>query len=47
MVIRFLAGGHSNAPTGVYEQFIKFLVVERSAGQNLCNSLLRELKHQG
>ena len=48
MVIRCVADGvQSNASAGVYEHFIKFLVVETSTGENLCNSLLHELETLG
>lgn len=48
MVIRYVADGvQSNVPAGVYEHFIKFLVVESSTGENLYNTLLHELETLG
>ena len=47
MVIRYVADGvQSNAPAGVYEHFIKFLVVESSTGENVY-TLLHELETLG
>ncbi|XP_032621703.1 zinc finger MYM-type protein 1-like [Chelonoidis abingdonii] len=48
LTIRYVADGVSpNIPAGVYEHFIKFIVVESSTGEYLYNILLSELKDLG
>jgi len=56
MVLRYVAdGSHSHVPAGVYEHFIKFIIVESSTGKHLFNTLIsrtgnagtRCWKHQG
>ena len=48
MIIRYVAdGGQPNVPLGIYEHFIKFIVVETSTGKNLCETLLNELELLG
>ena len=45
MVLRYVAdGSHSDVPAGVYEHFIKFIVVESSTGEHLFNTLIQELE---
>uniref|UniRef100_A0A8C3IGQ8 TTF-type domain-containing protein n=1 Tax=Chrysemys picta bellii TaxID=8478 RepID=A0A8C3IGQ8_CHRPI len=48
LTIRYVADGVSpNIPAGVYEHFIKFIVVENSTGECLYNILLSELEDLG
>ncbi|XP_039373733.1 zinc finger MYM-type protein 1-like [Mauremys reevesii] len=48
LTIRYVADGVSpSIPAGVYEHFIKFIVVESSTGEYLYNILLSELKDLG
>ena len=48
MVLRYVAdGSHSDVPAGVYEHFIKFIVVESSTGEHLFNTLIQELEMLG
>ena len=48
LVIRYVADGtKSNIPAGVYEHFIKFLVVESSTGKILFNTLPEEIEALG
>lgn len=47
MVIKYVAGVQSNASASVREHFIKFLDVESSTGENLCKTILHELKTTG
>lgn len=51
IVIRFAADDdyvvQSNIPAGVDEHFMKILVVESSADDNLCNTFLHKLEIYG
>ncbi|XP_039355879.1 52 kDa repressor of the inhibitor of the protein kinase-like [Mauremys reevesii] len=48
LTIRYVADGASpNIPAGVYEHFIKFIVVESSTGDYLYNILISELEDLG
>lgn len=48
MVLRYVAdGSHSHVPAGVYEHFIKFIIVESSTGEHLFNTLIQELEMLG
>lgn len=49
IVIRYAADDdvQSNIPAGVDEHFIKILVVESSADDNLCNTFLHKLEILG
>ncbi|XP_047139200.1 uncharacterized protein LOC124815076 [Hydra vulgaris] len=45
MVLRYVADGtHSDVPAGIYEHFIKFIIVESSTGENLFNTLVKEIE---
>ncbi|XP_065642806.1 52 kDa repressor of the inhibitor of the protein kinase-like [Hydra vulgaris] len=48
MVLRYVADGtHSDVPAGIYEHFIKFIIVESSTGENLFNTLVKEIEMLG
>ncbi|KAL3848255.1 hypothetical protein ACJMK2_019124 [Sinanodonta woodiana] len=48
MVLRYVAdGSHSHVPAGVYEHFIKFIIVVSSTGEHLFNTLIQELEMLG
>ncbi|KAL3888791.1 hypothetical protein ACJMK2_001152 [Sinanodonta woodiana] len=48
MVLRYVAdGSHSHVSAGVYEHFIKFIIVESSTGEHLFNTLIQELEMLG
>nr|XP_047133848.1 uncharacterized protein LOC101240817 [Hydra vulgaris] len=48
MVLRYVADGtHSDVPAGIYEHFIKFVIVESSTGENLFNTLVKKIEMLG
>ncbi|XP_004205865.3 uncharacterized protein LOC101239811 [Hydra vulgaris] len=48
MVLRYVADStHSDVPAGIYEHFIKFIIVESSTGENLFNTLVKEIEMLG
>ncbi|XP_065671839.1 uncharacterized protein LOC136089706 [Hydra vulgaris] len=48
MALRYVADGtHSDVPAGIYEHFIKFIIVESSTGENLFNTLVKEIEMLG
>ncbi|XP_065681425.1 uncharacterized protein LOC101241746 [Hydra vulgaris] len=48
MVLRYVADGtHSDVPAGIYKHFIKFIIVESSTGENLFNTLVKEIEMLG
>ncbi|XP_065667637.1 uncharacterized protein LOC101237043 isoform X2 [Hydra vulgaris] len=48
MVLRYVADGtHSDVPAGIYEHFIKFIIVESSTGENLFNTLVKKIEMLG
>ncbi|XP_047137427.1 zinc finger MYM-type protein 1-like [Hydra vulgaris] len=40
-------GTHSDVPAGIYEHFIKFIIVESSTGENLFNTRVKEIEMLG